>query len=135
MIVPDTHDKDHTVLHGISHSFHSSTRSESVGVTEGSFDVSAHFVGKRVILLAHGVDFSHWLIMNSSILDELSADFGQVTGLVSEELSHDADGLGGINGVGRAWSEEVFDTSTEWVQVTTVLVANTIESVVWVVTT
>ena len=49
-----------------------------------------------------------------SILDELSADFGQVAGFVSDELSHDADGLGGINGVARAWSEEVLDTSTRF---------------------
>jgi hypothetical protein len=69
-----------------------------------------------------------------TVLNEFSLDFNEITIVISVELGDNCDWLGGVDLELRSLTIEVFDTSSEWVEVAAVLVAVTVESVIWVVT-
>lgn len=73
------------------------------------------------------------MLNDVAVLNEDSSDLRKVTSggtISSVELGYDGEFLGGVHLEVWTWTEEVLDTDSEWVEVTTVLVTDTIESLV-----
>lgn len=73
---------------------------------------------------------------DNAVLDVVTSDLGEGTGgsaVVSDELSHDGEGLGSVDGL--AGAIEVSDTETVRVEVTSVRVAGTGVTIITVGTT
>ena len=126
MVIPETHDEDHTVLHGIAHLFETTLGLVVVLVSEGSLGVLAHLVSDGIVLSTHGVNGSLWMLNNLSILDELSSNLGKVAIGISVELSNNGKWTGGVNSL--AFTIEVSCAGSEWIEITAILVADSIKS-------
>ena len=132
MVVPETHDEDHTLVHCFTHLLESSLLLEVVGIGEDSLNFLAHLVRDRVVLLVEAIKLGVWMLDNLSVLNEESLNLGKVTGSGSirgDELSDDSDWLGCINLEVRSRSKEIGNTGSEWVEIATVLVTDSTESI------
>jgi len=100
MVVPDTHDEDHTGTHGFTHGCKATLGLEVVGVTEGGLLVSAEVFSDGVVCGHSGnVDFG--VLDDLAILNIQPADFAEGTGggvVARQELSDDGELFGGIDG-------------------------------------
>jgi len=100
------------------------------------FLVIAGLLSDRVVGFAansHG-----WVRDDSAILHVESPDLGEDTSVrtvVSHELSDDSHLFGGVHGVLGAWTVEVGLTQSEWVVVATILVAEALISLIFIVVT
>jgi len=68
------------------------------------------------------------MLNDVSILNKDSLDFDEFTGgglIISMELGHNSEWSSGINLEGRSWTEEVGNTSSEWVKIATILITDT----------
>lgn len=134
VVIPDGHNEDHTALHGITHLLETSLLLEVLGVAESFLGMIAHLIGDGVELLAHGVDSRLRMLNDLAVLDIFSSDFREVAVVVGNELSDNSDWLGAVNVEVGSSSIEVSDTGSEWVEVTAILVADAVVSIMLIIT-
>lgn len=131
MIIPNGHDKDHTVIHGFTHLFETTLNLEIVFVSHDTLERIAHLISDRIVLGISSWNVRFWVFENFTILNENSSNFFQVTSICSifsDELSNNGEWLGGINSL--SWTIEIFNTSSEWVKIATIFIAYTLVSLV-----
>jgi len=130
MIVPDGHNENHTSVHGFSHLFKTTLNLEVIWIIHNSLEGIAHTIGDGVVLGIKSWNVGFWVLDDFTVLNEDSSDFTKVSGIgtvSSDELGNNLKWLGGINSL--AWTIEVFDTSSVWVKIATIFIADTFVSV------
>ena len=128
VIVPERHDEDHTILKGLAHSLQAALLGEVIRVTEDGLLVLAEGVGDRVAADASNVGYR--LVPDFASLDVLATDLDKIaaSGVIrGDELSHNGERLGGVDGLARAVERLV--AHPEGVEVATIPVAVTLVAV------
>jgi len=134
VVVPERHDEDHTVGKVLAHLRHTSEGLEFVHVLGGSFLLLAECVADGV----GGGYTSHicvGILNDNSVLNIDSLDLAESTGagsVVGNKLCNNGEEFGGVDGLSRTVERLVAEA--EGVEVAPVLVADTIISVVGIVT-
>lgn len=75
MIIPDGHNEDHTVDHGLTHLLETTLFLEVVSVSHNTLLGCAHFIGDRIVLFINSGNVGCWVLKNLTILYEDSSDF------------------------------------------------------------
>lgn len=99
---PQTHHQDHTLLHGRSHLGQATVLREVVRVAKGLLLSSAELRRDRVA--GHATDVRVGLRNDVAVLDVEALDLTEsssIRTIISEELRHDSEGLGGIDDLAR----------------------------------
>lgn len=99
---PQTHHQDHALLHGSSHAGQSTVLGEIVSVAKGLLLSSAELGGDRVA--SHAGDVGVGLRNDFAVLDVEALDLAEGAGVstvISEELRHNSEGLGGVDNLAR----------------------------------
>lgn len=131
-IGPDGHNEDHTVGHLVTHPLHGTLVLVIVDVTKDSLSLAAE-------LISDGIDWVNsrnldsWVLVDPATLDPLAADLNKVTivsAIMSDELSDDGELLVGVEGETGARTIEVPVAHAPWVDVASVLVADTVVTLV-----
>lgn len=78
VVIPNTHDQDHSFLKGITHSGETSVSGEGVGVTDNVLLVSAELVGNRVVS-SQSWDVSLGVLDDFAVLNIDATDLGEST--------------------------------------------------------
>ena len=134
MVIPHGHDEDHTLFHCFAHLLESTLGFVGVGVLEDFLLSSTGLVSDRVV--GKSTNLCLWMLDLFTVLDEESLDFNEITliGVVTgNELGHNGEWFVSVDLF--AWSEEVFNTHSEGIDIATVLVADTLISLSGVVVT
>jgi hypothetical protein len=108
-IIPNTHDKSHSITERFGHLLHAASGSKSVGLYELSAFSSAEVISNRAELFS--VEGGCGVLNELTVLHPFSLDLndiGVVGSVSSNELSDHGDGLGAVNGEVRARSPESF---------------------------
>lgn len=124
VVVPQTHDQDHSSFHTSAHVCQATVFAEGGGLAKGG-DLSSAEVRVDDIS-ADSRDLGRRLGDDNAVLNVVTSDLGEGTGggtVVSDELCHNGEGLGGVNGL--AGAVEVSNTKTVRVEVTSIRVAGT----------
>jgi len=128
MIIPDGHNKDHTVIHGFSHLFKTTLNLEIVWISHLTFLGVAHIISDRIVW-GNIWNLRIWSFEDLAVLNENSSDFFQVSSvgtIGSNELSNNLDWLGSINSF--SWTIEIVVTGSIWVEITSIFIADTLVS-------
>lgn len=129
MIIPQTHDKNH-VLKSSADLGQSTLGSEIVSVVELGLDSGAEIVGNGVDRV-DVCDVDGRVLDHGTVLDVDSADLRESPSggvVIGDELGDDSKDRRGVDGL--AGAEEGLVTETVGVEVTSVLVTETIEALV-----
>lgn len=124
VVVPQTHDQDHTSFHSRAHVGQATVLGEG-GRLAKSGELSSAEVGVDDISADSG-DLGGRLGDDNAVLDVVTSNLRKGAGggtVISDELSHNGEGLGGVDGL--AGAVEVSVTETVRVEVTSVRVAGT----------
>jgi len=79
MVVPKTHDKDHSFIHSLAHLFETSLSLEIIIILEDSLGILTHLISDGIVLLAKVREDCVWVFNNLSVLDEDSLDLSKIS--------------------------------------------------------
>lgn len=130
VVVPDGHDESHATCEGLGHLAHATLSREVIDVTEPSLGGSAVLVTESIVVLSTNVD--RWSLNCLAVLDVFSLDFDNITvvGIVTcEELSDNSEWFRSVDSELASRSVEILASVSESGKVTSVLVADSFESV------
>lgn len=133
MIIPNRHDEDHTSLQGVTHGFDTTLSGVLIIVTE-EFLLSDTVVIGQGVVVGEGIKSGFGVLNNITILNVESLDLYEVTSggiIASNELSYYGELLGGIDFEARSDTEEILDTHSVWVEITTISIADAGPSVLF----
>ena len=130
MVIPKTHDQNHSSFHCLSHRFHTSFVSKTLWLSKNSLLISTMFIGDGVIsskswniCLRESYFFT---ILNIKSFNALK--FSSISVINSDELSNNFKWFCGIDLEIWSWSIEVLISISERIQITTIFIANSILS-------
>lgn len=106
VVVPQAHDEDHAVGHGRGHGVEAALLRKVVGAVGGRLLGGAVVVGDGVARDARHV--GRGVANGLAVLDVEALDLVEGAGVVSQELGHDREHLGGVDELGAAAVEPVF---------------------------
>ena len=130
MIIPNTHNEDHSVSHSLAHGGQTSLGGEVVGITESSFLVRAELICDRVVG-CHSGDVDLGVLEDLTILNVQATDFTEGSGgavVVGQELSDNCEFFGGVDCL--PFSIEGGVTHAERVEIATVGIAKAVVSTI-----
>ncbi len=130
MVIPQAHNQDHPILKRITHLRQSTTVLERVGVPKERLLRIAKIVANGVVV-REGVKGGVRVLDDGAALDVQAPDLDKVTGrcvVRGDELGDDGEFGGGVDGHSAA--KEGLVAHAERVEVTAVLVANTVVSLI-----
>lgn len=124
VVVPQTHDQDHTFPNCSTHVGQTAVFGEGGSLVKGG-ELSSTEVGVDDISADSG-DLGTWLGDDNTVLNVVTSDLGEGTSrsaVASDKLSHNGEWLGGVDS--QAGAVEVSVTETVRVEITSVGVAGT----------
>merc|ERR1719487_922786 len=136
VVIPERHDKNTTSLKDGVNSLHATLFQEVGAILGVSNPISAKLVRDGVVFVA--IDRVHWMLNGLAILSVKLFHLHNcslISAIISDELSGHCDWLGAVNCEIFANAPEFFLLQTVWLDVTTILVTHTFESVFTIVTT
>ncbi|TRY69411.1 hypothetical protein TCAL_15133 [Tigriopus californicus] len=135
MIVPQTHNQDHTAFQGLTHGLKTTLLLMIVHITKEILDIGAEIVGDGVIV-GHTIEVDLGVFDHLSVLNVLPADFHQISvvrAIIGDELGDHSHRLGAVHLEAGSLAEEGGVAHAVRGKVTTVLVAHAVVSVTRVV--
>jgi len=136
MVIPKTHDKHHALLHGLVHRPQTTLFKEVCLVVEKTHFCFAHVVGDGVE--AARTDLQGRGVNALAILHVVTANLFQrasISAIGCDELGDHCHFLAAVNLKARTLAKELLIAKAEGVDVASILVTDTVKSMVGIVTT